>query len=53
MGQFSDQAKREALARLAELEEQDARLYAEKAEALVGVAEMFTGRDDPAAPYRS
>jgi hypothetical protein len=39
--QFTDKANREALARLAELEEQDARLSAEKARALVGVADLF------------
>lgn len=51
MGLATDDAKREVLAHLAELDRRDAALYAEKAEALVGVADLFTGRDDPAAPY--
>jgi hypothetical protein len=51
MGQFTDEAKRGALARLAAVDRRDAVLYAEKAEALVGVADLFIGRDDPAAPF--
>ena len=51
MGGAIDDAKRDALSRLAELDRQDARLYAEKAEALVAVADLFTGHDDPAAPF--
>ena len=49
MGQATDEAKREALAHLAEVAADDARNYARKAEALVWVADLFTGRDDPAA----
>jgi hypothetical protein len=51
MGQPTEDAKREALAYLAEVDAEDARNYARKAEAFVAVADLFTGRDDPAAPY--
>ena len=51
MGAVSDEAKREALAHLADLERREAALFAERTRALAGVRDLWTGQDDPAAPY--
>ena len=45
------QGKREALALLADLERHEAVLFAQRAVALTQAAELWTGQDDPAAPY--
>ena len=45
------QGKREALAFLAALERREAVLFAKRAVALTQAAELWTGQDDPAAPY--
>ena len=51
MRAVSDEAKRCALAHLAGLERREAALFAERALALAGVRDLWTGQDDPAAPY--
>ena len=51
MRAVSDEAKRCALAHLADLERREAALFAERALALAGVRDLWTGQDDPAAPY--
>ena len=45
------QGKREALALLAALERREAVLFAKRVVALTQAAELWTGQDDPAAPY--
>ena len=44
-------ARHEALEILAELEREEASLFARKAVATVTAADLFVGRDDPAAPF--
>ncbi|MBC7677884.1 MAG: hypothetical protein H7233_02685, partial [Pseudorhodobacter sp.] len=51
MRAVSDEAKREALSHLAALERREAPLSAERALALAGVRDLWSGQDDPAAPY--
>ena len=47
----SDEAKQEALAHLADLERREAALFAERALALAGVRDLWSGQDDPTRPY--
>ena len=50
-GAAAAQGKREALELLAGLERREAVLFAQRAVALTQAAELWTGQDDPAAPY--
>ena len=51
MRAVSDEAKRCALAHLVDLERRETALFAERALALAGVRDLWTGQDDPDTPY--